>query len=210
MVAEYHQQVASEKNVGSVTAHRRASRRLVISVCLAVLVLVGFVVVAVRIASESSTTLASSRQSQLILYAPGKQHAPDAAALQRLGGGDSILVGGATGKPAVVNFFASWCTACQKELGAVASVARAGRVRFIGVDTDETSYKEALRLLHRAGATYPVAKGNASLAEEYGTGALPTTAFLNGRGQIVALYLGALTRKNLEYFVAALLAGKPL
>ncbi len=176
---------------------------------LVVVVLIGFVFFAVRIASESATKLGSSRQSQLILYEPGDQHPPAAATLPRLGGGHSIVVGGATGQPVVVNFFASWCTACQKELGAVASVARTGRVRFIGVNTDDAGLK-ALPLLHRAGATYPVAVGNASLAEAYGTGNLPTTAFLNGRGQIVALYLGALTQKNLEYFVTQLLAGKAL
>jgi thiol-disulfide isomerase/thioredoxin len=202
--------VTSATNAPSASAHRRASRVLLISITLAVVVLVAFVAIAVRIASRTSTTLGQDPSFSLVPYSPGKQHAPPPVTLQRLGGGAPVVVGGATGKPLVVNFFASWCTACQKELGAVASVARSGRVRFIGVDTDDDSPGQALTLLHRAGATYSVGVGNASLAEEYGTANLPTTAFLDGRGRIVALALGALTRKQLTRWVTRLAAGKPL
>ena len=177
---------------------------------LAVASLVTFVAVAVSVASHSSGQLGKQSSVQLIPIAPGRQHASTRATLKRLGGGSPVTVGGATGAPMVVNFFASWCPACKRELGAMAAVARTGGVRFVGVDTDDNAPGLALSLLRRAGARYAVGIGGASLVEAYGTANLPTTAFVNGRGKIVALALGALTRHDLSRWVAELAAGKPL
>src|SRR6516225_6494477 len=44
------------------------------------------------------------------------------------------------GKPTVVNFFASWCTACDSELPSFSAVSAKlkGQVNFVGVDALET------------------------------------------------------------------------
>lgn len=189
---------------------RRGSLGLRLALGLIVVVVAGFVALAVHAASKSTTALSNTISAGLVTYAPGHRKVPARVELPRLGGGAKVAVGGDTGRPVVVNFFASWCTACQKEVGAVAAVARSAPVAFVGVDTDDDAPSQALSMLRHAGATYPVGVAQAPLAEEYGTGNLPTTAFVNSRGQIVALKLGAVTRSELDKWVAELAAGKPV
>lgn len=170
------------------------------------------VTIAVRSAAHSSSEITTSKSGAafVITYPADKQRSPSPVDLKRLGGGAPVQVGGATGRPTVLNFFASWCPVCQRELGAIASVASEGRVRFIGVDTDDDAPSTALSLLHKAHATYPVGIGKGPLAEEYGTANLPTTAFLNAKGKVVALVVGGVKKDQLASMVAKLLAGKPL
>ncbi len=181
-----------------------------ISLVLALVLAVGFVVFAVRAASRSTSSLGMRSALTLIVYPPGRRHTPAPVALTRLGGGAPVRVGGAVGHPTVVNFFASWCPICRQELGTIAAVARAGKVPFVGIDTDDDAPATALKLLRAAGATYPVGVGKAPLAEAYGTTNLPTTAFLNAKGQVVAIFLGGVKKAELTHLVAELAAGKPL
>lgn len=179
-------------------------------VVLGVLVLVGFVAYAVVNATGKTQSLGTNSSLALVTYAPAKQVAPPRTELQRLGGGAPVAVGGDMGRPSVVNFFASWCPACRKELASDAAVAKTGVVRFVGVDTDDTDPGEALTLLRNAHATYPVGIGHAGLAESYGTGNLPTTAFLDRSGHIVAIALGAIPRRQLATWVGELARGVQL
>lgn len=180
-------------------------------IVLLALVSIGFVVNAVIIGSRTSETLTSSKAiNDVVAFPPGRRVATTAVRLRRLGGGAPVEVGGASGHPMVVNFFASWCSVCQQEVGAVAAVARRSKVRFVGVDTDDFAPGQALRMLSNARATYPVGIGTGPLVIRYGSNHLPTTAFLNRRGEIVALEFGALRRHQLTRLVVDLTAGRRL
>ena len=56
-----------------------------------------------------------------------------------LGEGPAVHLAGLTGKPTVVNIWGSWCVPCQQEAGylSAASDSTGGRVRFLGVDTQD-------------------------------------------------------------------------
>ncbi len=191
-------------------AGRGRSRAFLAVAVLVPLLLVGLIGYAVTQAGRTTTGLRAATGLYLVVYPPARQKVPAPIVLQRLGGGTPLVLGGAIGRPYVVNFFASWCPLCREELSALASVARTGGVFFIGVDTDDTSPGTALSLLHQAGASYPVGVAQAPLAQAYGAEGLPTTAFVNAQGRIVAMYLGRLTRSQLATYVADLKAGKRL
>jgi len=130
-----------------------------------------------------------------------------AFSLPALHGGDPVSLSAFRGRPAIVNFFASWCPDCRAELAAVSTVARdtAGRLAVIGVDSNETSDAAVTRLLGEAGATYPVAvDAHASVATRYLVQALPVSYFLDASGRVVGAALGPQSVSSLQRWVARL------
>jgi len=110
------------------------------------------------------------------------------------------------GRPVVLNFWASWCVPCRKEMPALGHEARAetGRVVFVGVDTND-SRSPALALAHQTGVGYPLAfDPTANVARIYGVFGLPTTVFISPRGRIVGRNIGALTTARLSQLLAEL------
>lgn len=104
------------------------------------------------------------------------------------------------GRPLVLNFFASWCGPCRKEMPTLQSAAArfSGTVDFVGVDHLD-SRSQALDLLARTGVTYRTGYDRAGrVAEDYGVRGLPTTVFVSGDGRIVARRLGEIRGEELD------------
>ena len=164
-----------------------------------------FAVTAALMASRSTGTNGTGpADATLVTYTGAQAAKATQLHLARLGGGPPVTLNGLGRAPIVVNFFASWCTACQAELKAVAQVAAKGQVGFVGVDTNETSYGAAMRMLRKVGADYPVGIGSTTQASEYRAPGLPTTVFIDAQGRIVAEALGAVTRPELSRWVGEL------
>lgn len=127
--------------------------------------------------------------------------------LARLGDqGARVALSQASGRPVIVNFFASWCHSCKQETPLLAGFYRAhhGRVLVIGVDsTDQRG--AALTFIGEHGVGYPVAfDPDATVTLSYGVAALPQTFFLNARHQIVRHVIGAVTERELATWAASL------
>ncbi|HEX3981204.1 MAG TPA: TlpA disulfide reductase family protein, partial [Acidimicrobiales bacterium] len=113
---------------------------------------------------------------------------------------DLESLGPARHRPVVLNFFASWCTPCQKESPLLAQVATAGQalgstVQFIGVDTNDPS-SVAVPFVEKAGITYPVAVDSTLevTSVRYGLYGDPQTFFIGADGRVEGHVEGALTR----------------
>ncbi|HZD65490.1 MAG TPA: redoxin domain-containing protein [Acidimicrobiales bacterium] len=107
------------------------------------------------------------------------------------------------GRPAVVNFWATTCSACKGELPALQQVhaALGTRVGFVGVDVLDHS-GAARAFAHRAGATYPlVADAAGRVAARYGVADLPMTVILGPQGRVRVRHVGALTAPELRYLL---------
>jgi cytochrome c biogenesis protein CcmG/thiol:disulfide interchange protein DsbE len=180
----------------------------------AVLVVVVFAATAVVVADHRASSLSQeSGGATLVTYTTAHQATVGPLNLARLGSSQRFTLTSSLGRrPLVINFFASWCTACQAELRAVALVANAeaGRVPFFGVDTNETSDSQAIRMLSNVRARYPVGIGTTTQANEFLVPGLPTTLFVDARGKVVAMAYGQLSRAELSRWVGELAAGKPL
>jgi cytochrome c biogenesis protein CcmG/thiol:disulfide interchange protein DsbE len=131
----------------------------------------------------------------------GPQPLAKSFSLTQLGrSGSRVALASYAGKPVIINFFASWCTPCQRETPLLANfyLSMHGRVRVLGIDSnDETA--AALRFVKKTGVRYPVGFDPfpAKTTISYGVLALPQTFFLNARHQIVMHVLGSLTTKDL-------------
>lgn len=102
------------------------------------------------------------------------------------------------GRPLVINFWASWCPPCRKEMPALEREARllAGQVGFVGLDTQDEG-GAGLAFARRMGVTYPLATDNAQVYGSYGVNGLPTTFFVAANGTIVGRQVGGMTQASL-------------
>ena len=118
--------------------------------------------------------------------------------------GQHVSLGQFSGRPLIVNFFASWCEPCKTETPLLAKFYRAekGQVAIVGLDENDV-LGNALSFTHADGVTYPVGwdPGGAA-ATAYGVNALPQTFFLNARHQVVDRVFGAVTLDDLHKGIA--------
>jgi cytochrome c biogenesis protein CcmG/thiol:disulfide interchange protein DsbE len=111
------------------------------------------------------------------------------------------------GYPTVLNFWASWCTACGSEEKRLAKAARAyqGRVVFVGLDVHDLR-SDARRFLEHHRADY-VSLRASSVYGAYGLIGLPETYYLDRRGRVVAQTIGELTQRKFAAGLARALRG---
>jgi cytochrome c biogenesis protein CcmG/thiol:disulfide interchange protein DsbE len=115
--------------------------------------------------------------------------------------------------PVILNFFASWCTPCQKETpllaqAALAEQAKGGRVRFVGVDVNDPP-ADALAFVKKAGIIYPVGVDNTFRVTSglYGLDGLPQTFFIGSDGRVLAHTIGAVDAAGLRSWIQKLGGG---
>lgn len=95
---------------------------------------------------------------------------------------------------AVVDFFASWCVSCKKELPLLQAMgpelAKAG-VKLVGVDTDE-AVKDGLVFQKALGLTFPVFNDeNQEVVAKFAPLGMPAIYFIKDR-KVVKVLFGAI------------------
>ena len=113
-----------------------------------------------------------------------------------------------TGRPAVVNFFASWCVPCRAELPVLEAAAqREAGLAFVGVDVND-SKRAAAELLEATGVTFPAGYDpDQAVATDYMVRGMPTTVFVDAAGRIDAVHQGELSAAELDRRLAGLGVG---
>ncbi|MBJ7593874.1 MAG: redoxin domain-containing protein [Candidatus Dormibacteraeota bacterium] len=124
--------------------------------------------------------------------------------LPRLNGGGTLKLADLRGHPVVLDFFASWCTACRGELPGMAALSHrlSGRVTFAGIDSEETGDGQAMA--HQYGIDgWPLARDvggsqASGLHDALGTRGMPVTAFYDSNGRLVTVVPGAIGEDDLR------------
>lgn len=112
--------------------------------------------------------------------------------------GEPVDIAAFTGKPVVINIWASWCTGCAAEARALARFARAHpEAQVLGIDTQDNS-GDAKAFYREFGWKHPsVADPDGGTAARFGLQGLPTTIFLDKQHRLVTEIIG---ETNLEGF----------
>ncbi len=113
--------------------------------------------------------------------------------LEYLDGGvqDLAEVAG-VGTPVVLNFWASTCAPCIKEMPAMEEVSNTfgDAVTFVGIDVNDT-VENGKEMVERTGVTYRNARDPRSdIAAVYGALSLPRTVLIGGDGVVLAAHNG--------------------
>lgn len=117
-----------------------------------------------------------------------------------LDGGDAMSLADLEGRPVVVNFFATWCTPCVKEMPAFESVHRelADAVEFVGIDVRDSA-SATRELVDRTGVTYQIGRDpSGELFTSFGALNMPSTFLIDASGRIVDQHAGALSADELR------------
>lgn len=109
------------------------------------------------------------------------------------------------GKPALINFWASWCDPCRKEAPELERFAKSlhGKAQLVGIDWNDTT-ANAMSFIREYGLTYPMLRDASSeVGNRYGITGLPTTFVLDSQGRIVQTLRGPQTTAALRGALAA-------
>jgi len=127
------------------------------------------------------------------------------------GGDGRVALAEFSGTPTVVNFFASWCTSCDRELPVFRDFAEAfeGEVDFVFVNSNETgnwrpmAERNDIVGFHLA-KDIAGTRRNGLYRNLGGTGGMPITAFYNAAGELVDTSFGELNSNSLSQALANL------
>lgn len=107
------------------------------------------------------------------------------------------------GRPTLVNFWATWCVPCLREMPLLQSMAEKypERLNVVGIAVDEPG--EVASFVERLGITYPILIGTSDVREtqrRYGNpgGMLPYSVLVDADGTIRWRHLGELDETALQ------------
>jgi thiol-disulfide isomerase/thioredoxin len=114
------------------------------------------------------------------------------------------------GKILVVNFWATWCAPCVKEMPELAALQTelAGKqIQFLGIGIDSATNISEFASKYKI--TYPLivaGMGGAKLTRAFGNqaGGLPYTVIIGRQGEVHKTYLGQLNMEELRRDLAAM------
>ncbi len=113
----------------------------------------------------------------------------------RTAAGDKVTLASFKGKVILVNFWATWCVPCIREMPSLDRLQAAlgtGKFQIVAASEDRAGPKKALPFLKKLGITQYTSyfDRNMALASAFGLRGMPTSYLIDGAGNVVGSLAG--------------------
>lgn len=121
--------------------------------------------------------------------------------------GDTFTLSEMKGTPVVLNFWATWCGPCQRELPALQTSAERYRDEVLIVGVDQAEAPAAVQpYVDELGLTFPIPMdADNSVSAQYNVRGLPTTYFIDAEGTIQRIWSGEMNSITLAESIIELI-----
>ncbi len=123
--------------------------------------------------------------------------------LQQLGG-EAVALADYRGEWVVVNYWATWCAPCRKEIPDLSELhSERDDLTVLGLAYEELDDADFFEFLEDFDVSYPILKVDVyAPPEPFGAPkVLPTTIILDKQGRAVKAFLGPVTRESIEAYI---------
>lgn len=116
--------------------------------------------------------------------------------------GNTVRLSSFRGKGVVLNFWATWCAPCRREIPWFIQLQKAYGPRglqIIGISMDDGGSKAVEQFDEKVGIDYPILLDDGHASSQYGaTEILPTTYYISRNGRVLAFVKGVIGRDKVE------------
>jgi cytochrome c biogenesis protein CcmG/thiol:disulfide interchange protein DsbE len=117
------------------------------------------------------------------------------------------------GRVLLINFWATWCPPCRKEIPDFVKFTHendTNRVVILGLSVDEGGVDVVKPFVGSYKINYPVLMADQSVTDAFGgVAGFPTTFVIDAKGNLVSRHLGMFSEADFKRYVLPLLENKP-
>jgi peroxiredoxin len=126
--------------------------------------------------------------------------------------GRPVNLSGYKGKVVLLDFWATWCPACQSEIPWYVEFGKKYQDKglvVIGVSMDKDGLKVVQPYMEKKQMDYRVVLGDDSLVPSFGLKTIPVTMLIDREGKIAVAHAGVVDKDNFEGHIQELLKQRP-